>query len=142
MPLIKRSPRKKSKVKKIAPAKAGKEKKAAPAFTDIEPYRKKLESMREDLLKVVQKKREEVLPDSEVGDEADTAVRSVARDLVFELSGNERHLLEEVEAAIRRIEKGTYGFCESDRKKIKIQRLKVMPYARYCIHCQSRFETH
>ena len=68
------------------------------------------------------------------------AVRSLQRDLVFEQTDNERHLLDEVEAALRRIEKGTYGVCEANGEKILAARLRVMPYARYCINCQSRFE--
>ena len=126
---------------KTKPAKKiSKTKKIKPAFANVEPYKKKLEEMRESLMNTVQKKKEEVWPEADVGDEADVAVRSLARDLVFELSGNERHILEEVEAALRRVEKGTYGLCEANGEKITSARLKAMPYARYCIKCQARFE--
>lgn len=107
---------------------------------DIEFYREKLEAMRQDLLKTVEKKKEEAIPEAEVGDEGDVAMRSLARDLVFELTDNERRLLDEVEAALRRIEKNVYGICEANGEKIAIARLKAMPYARYCINCQARFE--
>ena len=50
-------------------------------------------------------------------------------------------MLEEVEAALRRIEKGSFGFCEANGEKISVARLKAMPYARYCIKCQARFES-
>ncbi len=118
-------------------------KKKAPGIKrigNLDFYRKKLEALRADLLKTVQKKREEALPETEVGDEGDVASRSVARDLVFELTDNEHRLLDEVEAALRRIEKGTFGYCESCVSRIKAMRLKYMPYARYCIKCQARFE--
>jgi len=116
--------------------------KADPKFKgNMDFYRNKLDELRNDLLKIVQKKKEEeVLPEAEIGDEADVAVRSLARELVFELSGNERHMLEGVEAALRRIEKGTFGICEANGEKITKARLKFMPYARYCIKCQARFE--
>lgn len=114
--------------------------KAEKPVGNVEVFRKKLETLREDLLKVMQKKREEAQPESEVGDEGDVAVRSLTRDLVFELTDNERRLLDEVEAALRRIEKGTFGICEANGERIKLARLKVMPYARYCIKCQARFE--
>ena len=97
--------------------------------------------MRDDLAAVVRKKKEEVMPEAEVGDEADVAVRSLERDLTFEQSGNELHILEEVEAALRRIEKGLYGICEANGEAIAEARLRAMPYARYCVNCQSRFET-
>lgn len=123
--------------KKPAPKK---EAPAAPALANLEWYQKRLEELRADLTKTVQKKKEEVMPEEEVGDEADVAVRSLARDLVFEQTDNERHLLEEVEAALRRIDKGTYGNCEANGEKIAVARLKAIPYARYCINCQARFE--
>jgi DnaK suppressor protein len=90
----------------------------------------------------VRKKKEEAIPEAEVGDEGDVAMRSLARDLVFELTDNEHHLLDEVEAALRRIEKGTFGTCEANGERISVARLKAMPYARYCINCQARFEQH
>jgi DnaK suppressor protein len=116
--------------------------KKAPAkpLGDTDFYQKKLEIMRDDLLKTVSKKREEAEPDADVGDEGDVAARSVARDLVFELTDNEKHLLDEVEAALRRVEKGVFGICEACGDQIKMARLKFMPYARYCIKCQARFE--
>ena len=50
-------------------------------------------------------------------------------------------LLDDVEAALRRIEKHVYGICEGNGERIAIARLKAIPYARYCITCQSRFES-
>jgi DnaK suppressor protein len=117
--------------------------KAAPKpITNTKPFQDQLEIMRDDLLNIVRKKKDEVIPEAEVGDEADVAVRSLERDLVFEMSGNELHMLEEVEAALRRIEKKIYGLCEANGELINEARLKAMPYARYCINCQSRFEHH
>ncbi len=126
-------------MKKTTTKKAAKKAPAKPVG-NIDFYQKRLEIMRDDLLKTVSKKREEALPDADVGDEGDVAARSVARDLVFELTDNEKHLLDEVEAALRRVEKGVFGICEACGDQIKILRLKFMPYARYCIKCQARFE--
>jgi DnaK suppressor protein len=103
-------------------------------------YRKKLEGMRDDLVNLLNKKKDETHLDEPGGDEGDIAIRSLERDLVFEQSGNERHLLDEVEAALRRIEKGIFGVCEANGEKILIARLKAIPYARYCIKCQARFD--
>jgi DnaK suppressor protein len=126
-------------MKKLVPKKPAKKAPAKPVG-NVDFYQKKLEIMRDDLLKTVSKKREEALPDADVGDEGDVAARSVARDLVFELTDNEKHLLDEVEAALRRVEKGVFGLCEACGDQIKMLRLKFMPYARYCIKCQARFE--
>jgi DnaK suppressor protein len=126
---------------KAAPKAARKESENhEPAVGNIELYKAKLEELRDQLNAAIRKKKEEVIPEAEVGDEGDVAMRSLSRDLVFEVTDNEHRLLEEVEAALRRIEKGTYGICEANGEKIAVARLKAIPYARDCINCQGRFE--
>ncbi len=54
-----------------------------------------------------------------------------------------RHLeirLQEVEAAIRRMEEGTYGICQACGRPIDIARLKAIPFAALCLDCQSKRE--
>ena len=46
-------------------------------------------------------------------------------------------MLEQVELAMRRIEKGTYGFCESCGGLINPDRLQAMPSATLCLRCAS-----
>jgi RNA polymerase-binding transcription factor DksA len=46
--------------------------------------------------------------------------------------------LAEVQAALRRIEAGTYGLCEACGKPIAEGRLEAMPAARYCVEDQAR----
>ena len=60
---------------------------------------------------------------------------------MFELSDNERQSLDAIEAALRKINSGSYGVCESCRQKIAAPRLKAIPQARYCINCQARFDS-
>ena len=48
---------------------------------------------------------------------------------------NEESLLNEANAALARIEAGTFGSCESCGKAIAKARLDALPYARQCIHC-------
>ncbi|MBI5031979.1 MAG: TraR/DksA C4-type zinc finger protein [Chloroflexi bacterium] len=55
-----------------------------------------------------------------------------------------RHLegmLKEIDRAIARAEKGTYGICERCKKPISEERLKVMPSATFCIEC-AKLATH
>ena len=111
-----------------------------PVIANVDQYRQKLEELRDTIEKAIKKKKEEAIPEAEVGDEGDVAMRSLSRDLVFEVSDNEHRLLEEIEAALRRITKNTYGICEANGEKIAVSRLKAIPYARYCINCQARFE--
>ncbi|MBL0350579.1 MAG: TraR/DksA family transcriptional regulator [Elusimicrobia bacterium] len=103
-------------------------------------YEKRLLQMREDIIHLVRENQDNET-ENEVGDEADAATKSAERELLFELSDNERQSLDAVEAALRKINTGAYGLCESCRTKIAVPRLKAIPHARYCIHCQSRFDS-
>jgi DnaK suppressor protein len=103
-------------------------------------YSRRLTQLRDDLLKLVQNKRPTEAADLEVGDEADIATQSSERELQFELTDNERQSLDAIEAALRKIDQGRFGVCESCGKKIPKPRLRAMPQARYCVVCQTRFE--
>jgi len=47
----------------------------------------------------------------------------------------EQQFMEEVTAALDRIEKGTFGCCEECSKTIPVERLEVLPYTRFCVEC-------
>ncbi|MDR2708751.1 MAG: TraR/DksA family transcriptional regulator [Elusimicrobiota bacterium] len=76
----------------------------------------------------------------EVGDEIDTAVQNVERELIFELAANDNITLQEIKDAIGKIEKNVYGFCECCAKPINKERLEAIPWGRYCIKCQEEAE--
>ncbi len=103
-------------------------------------YEQRLNDMRDDIMRLVHQKQDVSLMEHEVGDEADAATQSSERELLFELSDNERQTLDAVEAALRKMDQGQFGLCESCRKQIAKPRLQAIPHARYCIECQSRFE--
>ncbi|MBL8023337.1 MAG: TraR/DksA family transcriptional regulator [Elusimicrobia bacterium] len=104
-------------------------------------YEKALNKMREEILRLVEGNKSPDISSQDVGDEADQATRSSERELLFELSDNERNTLDSVEAALRKIGTGVYGVCESCRGKIAIPRLKAIPHARHCIACQAKIDT-
>ena len=106
----------------------------------IQKFREVLTEKRDDLLEVVQRKKEEEIEDIGVGDEADIATHSVEKEMLFELTDSEKQTLDMVEAALRRMDKGIFGVCESCQKGIPRMRLQVMPWARYCISCQAEQE--
>lgn len=65
------------------------------------------------------------------------------------LSGHERTVifedrlksdLKEIEAALKKIKKGTYGKCERCGERIDAKRLEVKPQALYCLKCESEIE--
>ena len=107
---------------------------------EMSQFKKTLTDKRDDLLSVVRNKKERDMTDVEVGDEIDSASQNVEKEMLFELNDNEKLILDAIESALRRIEKGSFGLCESCRQKITEKRLKAIPWVRYCIDCQSSTE--
>lgn len=103
----------------------------------IKSIRAELVSLRDDILKTV---RKQSIGDVDNGDSVDQASQSIEKELMFELSDNERTTLDMVEAAIRKIDNGTYGLCEATQKPITRARLEAIPYARYSIAYQNQLE--
>jgi len=125
----------------IAPSKSADEKPLS--TSEINKFRDILNQKQEELSEIVHRKKEEQefqQEEPEIGDEADIATRSVEKELLFDITDSEKQNLDGIEAAIRKIEKGVFGRCESCQKTIPRLRLEVMPWARYCIYCQSRNE--
>jgi|YelNatPaOPRAMG01_1025707.scaffolds.fasta_scaffold130834_3 DnaK suppressor protein len=56
------------------------------------------------------------------------------------LLANLRRTLEQVEAALKRLNAGTYGLCEVCGEPIDRARLEALPYAAQCLNCQRRLE--
>jgi RNA polymerase-binding protein DksA len=71
---------------------------------------------------------------------ADTATETYDRELDYTLEENSEHVLAEIEAALQRIEDGTYGQCTNCGRQIPAERLEARPYATLCIDCQRQRE--
>ncbi|MFH2070364.1 MAG: TraR/DksA C4-type zinc finger protein [Elusimicrobiota bacterium] len=109
--------------------------------SQLKSFRETLKKKRDDLLAIVQRKKHGELPETEIGDEVDSASASVEKEMLFELTNNEKIMLDAIEASLRKFEKGKYGYCEKCSKTIPLKRLKAMPWARYCLPCQKKFES-
>jgi DnaK suppressor protein len=62
------------------------------------------------------------------------------QELTLSLLGSENNALDQIEAAIERIEDGGFGQCEECGVKIPKARLKAVPYATFCVECASQAE--
>ncbi len=71
---------------------------------------------------------------------ADMATDLYDREFSLELAQGERERLFALDEAIKRVDEGTYGKCDSCEGYISRQRLKAMPQAKYCIECQEKEE--
>jgi RNA polymerase-binding transcription factor DksA len=62
------------------------------------------------------------------------------QELTLSLLGSENGSLDQIEAAIERIENGIYGQCEECGGKIPQPRLEAIPYVALCVQCASQQE--
>ena len=77
---------------------------------------------------------------AKLDDLGDAATEDAETSLSFAAASATHEMLGEVEGAIRRIEKGTFGFCESTGLPIEPERLKAIPWARYSLQGQTELE--
>jgi len=71
---------------------------------------------------------------------ADLGTDSYEIDNIIGLMDSERKILLEIDDALRRIDNGTYGICEGRGEPIPKERLKAIPWARYCVACATLLE--
>ena len=73
---------------------------------------------------------------SEAKDEGDRAAASTTAEVSVVQQAQAESLLKMINAALGRIEDGTYGECLNCGQEIGPKRLEAIPWARYCIACQ------
>ena len=78
--------------------------------------------------------------DDPTGDAADVAFESGSDEMASQLAELDSRELTQIERALRRLEKGTYGVCESCSQKIPLGRLNALPYSTMCIECKREME--
>lgn len=71
---------------------------------------------------------------------ADTATVTLDREIDYTLEENSEHVLKAIDAALVKIEAGTFGICENCGQPIAEERLMAIPYATQCIDCKRREE--
>ena len=106
-----------------------------------EYFRQKLLSWRADLLKdsteTLQHLQEETVPEADVTDRAST---ETDRFTELRTRDRERKLIGKIDSALRRLDDGSYGYCEETGDPIGIKRLDARPIATLSIEAQERHE--
>jgi DnaK suppressor protein len=74
------------------------------------------------------------------GDAADESVLDTSADYFLSRANTAQAELVEIGDALDRVEQGSYGMCENCENPIALDRLKNLPYARFCIDCQTALE--
>lgn len=73
-------------------------------------------------------------------DFADRATTETDRSIELRTRDRERKLITKIDAALRRVEEGSYGFCEETGVQISLRRLEARPIATLSIDAQERHE--
>jgi RNA polymerase-binding transcription factor DksA len=71
---------------------------------------------------------------------ADLGTDAFEQELSMGLLENDVRILEQIHAALRRIEEGTYGRCPECGQQIPSDRLRVLPYSAYCVECARKLQ--
>ncbi len=98
-------------------------------------YENALRSMRAELQDLLRDTRQAVLAERVPEDSIALGSQNLLQDLAVGQLQRHKQLFEEVEAALRRIEDGSYGVCGGCRNAIPARRLQALPWARYCVSC-------
>jgi DnaK suppressor protein len=74
------------------------------------------------------------------GDEVDQSIRERDDQIVLKLQGRQNFYMKKIDAALERVEDGSYGECEDCGADIGLKRLIARPTAQYCINCKEERE--
>jgi RNA polymerase-binding protein DksA len=113
--------------------------------TDFTLHREKLLALRAGLLGDMTQMEDDSLKDHSKTTSIPTDMEELGSDsadqeLTYSLLGSEEATLDQIEAAIKRIEDGSYGRCEECGEEIPKSRLDAIPYAAECVRCASQQE--
>jgi DnaK suppressor protein len=116
--------------------------------SEVDSYRRKLQAMRNRLDAREIELRDEVFHGAGGDSVGDLSVAPIhpadLGNFEFEavvnqgLAVNEASLLQEIAAALLRMDAGTFGICGECRSAIDRERLRAVPYSRLCIRCAKR----
>lgn len=107
-----------------------------------EYFRRKLQNWRVELLKESEETLETLQQEggAQEPDLADRASTEMERSLELRTRDRARKLISKIDAALKRIEEGTYGYCEETGEPISLKRLEARPIATLSIEAQERHE--
>ena len=122
---------------------------------ELNRYRKMLFSLRDRLRGDVAQLTDEALDRSEGGGDsrspthiAELGTETYEQDFSLRVIESDQEILDEISAALKRIDDGSFGVCQScledgksrSKAAMKKTRLKAIPYARNCIGCEEKRE--
>ena len=108
----------------------------------IEEFRQILLEKRQALVDAAQTtlQSEMVLSQDDRFDEVDQAASEYMQAFSFRLRGRERHLMDKIDIALRKIDENAFGTCEECEEPISLKRLRARPETPLCIQCKESQE--
>ena len=101
-------------------------------------FGKMLREQRQQLAARIRIRLGDVVTEHMPDDEGAVAIESYTKDLSAAQLDRERQTLRQVEAALARLDAGSYGVCDLCSAPIPKARLEALPWAHLCVHCAQR----
>lgn len=112
---------------------------------DLDSFKKLLEEEKRKILRHLEDLSEssgnELDESPASGDSADIANLEINQANLQKIGKREMYLLKKIELALKKIDEGTYGECESCGEEISVARLMARPVAQLCIDCKTEQES-
>lgn len=106
----------------------------------VEYFKEKLINWRDQIIKECSETITDMQDNQIEADLIDAAAKEVDHTITLRARDRERKLLKKIDDALRRIENGTYGYCEDTGEPIGLKRLDARPIATLSIEAQERHE--
>lgn len=104
-------------------------------------FRKKLLAWKEDILRESKETLQNLQEEhNHHPDLVDRASSETERSLELRTRDRQRKLISKIDSALRRLDEGTYGYCEETGDPISLRRLDARPTATLSIEAQERHE--
>jgi len=103
-------------------------------------FRKKLLDWKEEILRSSRDTLESLQDSEQHPDLTDRASSETDRAIELRARDRQRKLIAKIDAALKRIDEGTYGYCEETGEPIGIRRLDARPIATLSVEAQERHE--
>lgn len=107
---------------------------------EVNFFRRFLNRRIQELLSEAGKTVEGMDDEENFPDPTDRASLEANRNFILRIRDRERKLIFKIQEALRRLDEGEYGICESCGEDIGIARLKARPVTTFCIDCKSNQE--
>ncbi len=104
-------------------------------------FRRKLLTWRDEILRSTKETLQHLQDElAQHADIADRATTETERALELRARDRQRKLIAKIDAALARLEEGTYGYCEETGEPISLKRLDARPIATLSVEAQERHE--